>query len=114
MNKNKMEEMALTFRDTIKNCEQNLRENFEYQLTTKTNGLGEEIASDVNAIEGKIKDLTRELGQFKDITKRAMLVLEKKFDKCAPKETIKSKSKNRKASSHRNRSRSVKSNLDET
>jgi hypothetical protein len=74
--------MALTFRDTIKNCEQNLRENFEYQLTTKTNQLGEEIASDVNSIETKIKDHNRELGQFKDISKRAMLVLERKFDKC--------------------------------
>ena len=107
-----MEDMALTFRDTVKNCEQNLRENFEYQLTTKTNGLGEEIASDVNTIEGKIKDLTREIGQFKDITKRAMFVLERKFDKCAPKEP-KSKSKNRRASSHRNRSRSVKSNFED-
>jgi len=36
-----------------------------------------------------------------------MFVLERKFDKCAPKEP-KSKSKNRKASSTRNRSRSGK------
>ena len=57
-----MEDLALTFRDTVQNCEQNLRENFDFQLTTKTNGLGEEIASDMNSIEGKIKDLTREIG----------------------------------------------------
>lgn len=56
-----MEDLALTFRDSIKNTETNLRENFEYQLTTKINGLGEEIASDVNTIEGKIKDSTKEL-----------------------------------------------------
>jgi hypothetical protein len=42
-----------------------------------------------------------------------MFVLERKFDKCSPKEP-KSKSKNRKASSHRNRSRSVKSNFEDT
>lgn len=36
-----------------------------------------------------------------------MLVLERKFDRCTPKET-KSKSKSRKASSHRNRSKSSK------
>ena len=67
----------------------------------------------MNTIDGKIKDLTRELGQFKDISKRAMFVLERKFDKCAPKET-KPKSRDRKANSSRNRSRSNKLSLEET
>lgn len=65
--------------------------------------LGEEIAADVNTIEGKLKDMQAEITQFKDITKRAMLVLERKFDKAVGKERS-SKSKSRKASGRRSRS----------
>lgn len=58
-----------------------MKEDYEFQIAEKTNGLGEEIAQDVNNIETRIKDLMIEINQFKGISQQAMLTLEKKTNK---------------------------------
>ena len=47
----------------------------------KTNQLGEEIANDMNQLEKKIKAISSSHSMHEDLTKEAMLTLEKKFDK---------------------------------
>jgi hypothetical protein len=50
-------------------------------INHRTNILGEEIASDINVLEKKLKSISSSHAIFEGITKEAMLTLEKKFDR---------------------------------
>ena len=85
--------MSNSLRESISNTENSLKEDLSFQIVEKTNGLGEEVASDVNSIETRIKDLHLEINQFKSLTKKAMLSLEKKIETEGKKSRKSSKSK---------------------
>ena len=72
--------MANSLRQSISSTESQLKEDTQFQIVDRVNGLGEEIAADVNSIETRMKDLHMEINQFKSLTKKAMISLEKKIE----------------------------------
>ena len=88
-----LDEMSNSLRESISNTGNTLKEDLQFQIVEKTNGLGEEVAADVNSIETRIKDLHVEINQFKSLTKKAMLSLEKKIENEGKKSRKSSKSR---------------------
>jgi len=68
--------------------ETKLVSDFKDILQTKVNRLGEEIASDINLLESKIKELASNSTQQHIVAKEAMLTLEQKFDRAWEKKPV--------------------------